>query len=549
MKHLRGILFLGLCLAVPQALLAREDPDWLACDFVPDPQAGSGAQMRWEDDGREAGVASGLYTPSGRAHFDIDGLAACNKVLASPEATQLPPLRRFSLLAARAVHQMAAGDADPALASLDEAAAALPAGLDPLKRARTIDVMLDVLRGVALVTKGDAPAGQALLLKAGTQVRWNSELLGLISTTLDQMPGGRAVSLPLAEQRLLLDAGARADRARSRQAGGDFAGALADWKQIDPPVTAAITDVVPMAGFMSNGRPGFPVQTLDMPRLNAAVLAAAMAGEAETARTWIAEARATASNLKDIVLPPMLQGRNLPNVDRAALADDIANTAALAEAALLFKAGKSDEARAAVLTIGSVRSRPETLQLITRILDQPAPATAWRMQAVRLLFAMLPRYEDRGANALPRGAPSAGLLGGLVGIKLPVADRYGKGSKFWGTAGFRDRAMAEGPNKRPGARTVVFSGTVSPTMVTSEMALLRAAELAVAAGQRYLVILGSRQYQKQQQAYYGGSPIGSPSAAGFQSELDVVFTNAAEARAIEAATVFEALAPVYRPAG
>jgi tetratricopeptide (TPR) repeat protein len=133
-----------------------------------------------------------------------------------------------------------------------------------------------------------------------------------------------------------------------------------------------------------------------------------------------------------------------------------------------------------------------------------------------------------------------------------VSGYNGGSDGFFGTEGYMTRESAA----LPGARTVIFETDQGTAGTNWEMALLRAAELAVREGKSGLVVIDRRVLQKTLITTQYGREI-DRDHEGFVAEVDVVFAdpNALPAglttagwRVLDAAEVVAQLAPVYRPA-
>lgn len=544
---MRSLLLLAALLSAPA--LAREAPEWTYCDFGLDPKAGLMAINRWADNGEARGIAQQLYGGGRYGGFmpasPMDPVTACATALASPDLLPQDWARRVSLLMASAAHRIAAGDT-AALSDLDAAVAAIPPGLDAAERVRSLDAAIAMLRALSLAKAGDAPRSIALIATAAASRPWSAQFQTLGLRMLAALPGGALASAPLIDRQLLLGEEAREARAKSRQAAGDFAGAAADWALVKPGVTEATTVVIPMRGIFVGNTQGWPVQTIDPARVGAAALAAAFAGDAQTARRWLATARAAAAAAPQItgpVLPKGLTGPEFPTIDKAAQDAEYAAHIALVEAAIQFQSGQVAQAQAAVTTLPDMRADPAIVQAISRIAGNPEPPVpaAGDVDA-RLLFAVLPRYEGRDAVPLA-ASESAPFTVGLGGRSFARQRR----NSFSGSAGFfKPAGFKAKPMKSGAGTTVTFTGDASSAFAVEEMTLLRAAELAVAAGKTRLTILARRDYQRTSQLMINGSPSGNATPAGYQSQLDVAFGDAADDRAIAAADVIAALGPLYR---
>jgi hypothetical protein len=147
------------------------------------------------------------------------------------------------------------------------------------------------------------------------------------------------------------------------------------------------------------------------------------------------------------------------------------------------------------------------------------------------LFDSLPETETPGRIAKYKRAKSdfAGYLwGGVSGFKIK-----------------------EHPDE--GYTTVQFVGEASSGSIVEELALLRAADLALNAGRRGLIIVDRRDYQRTQNTMMYGTVLRSD-PIGYESSLDVVLVDPdnlpdrykdVKWRVIDAGAVREQLGQVY----
>lgn len=93
------------------------------------------------------------------------GVEACTAALEDPSLLATQWMRRANLLRARAIHRLADGDADGAIADLDQADALIPADADVYFR-RSLGVDLTIVRAYALALNGERARAYDLALHA-----------------------------------------------------------------------------------------------------------------------------------------------------------------------------------------------------------------------------------------------------------------------------------------------------------------------------------------------------------------------------------------------
>jgi hypothetical protein len=108
------------------------------------------------------------------------------------------------------------------------------------------------------------------------------------------------------------------------------------------------------------------------------------------------------------------------------------------------------------------------------------------------------------------------------------------------TDGFRTKANPDGTTK------VEFIGNTPSSALVQEMTLLRAAEVARAAGKPAFVIVERSDYTRRMTTSRGGVPISSV-AQGFKTELTIrpVDAGVEPERALDAVTIIDTLGPLY----
>jgi hypothetical protein len=153
---------LAVFVSVAAASAARAN-DYLSCDGYGSPgAAGDGMTSMALELGIFNLPGQGTTERSG-AELGVAGVMACDRALA-----QLPAqfwMRKASLLKARALHRLETADgAAPALADLDLAREAVQGHDDPYA-ARSLGLSIDLVRALALRGSGDAAAGSKLALE------------------------------------------------------------------------------------------------------------------------------------------------------------------------------------------------------------------------------------------------------------------------------------------------------------------------------------------------------------------------------------------------
>jgi hypothetical protein len=501
------------------------------------------------------------------------GMEACTAALADDHLLPAYWRRKVNLLQARALHRLELGDAKGALADLDLADAAILDRTDPFF-ARSQGISLGFLRAYALGRAGnqagsEAAASQYLALRpysrqgpfSATVVvgqgsdRKRSEVLEralaqLQPSTIDDIyiymahQGRWAEIIPLYKQ-------LSTPKVRRRIGGGG-------WVQE--------YDVIELIGsnlfwIDRNG-----------------IYAYALATQGRSAEARAALAAATARLDAALVPDPPLKPENNPSqVKIQAAADKIKLQQALAQR------GRAQLGR--LITLVEMRLRVDeggAAGVVQDLAKTPLQQNALGRELATALKARLkadpktPAETLKAVDALTSPPPVIALApvpqkpgaaqrgdANLLLTSLPLPEtpqrmpRYRKAGAgiFVSEAGFSvTRVSTEFTDTwGPDVMGVEFRSLDTNAQVAEEMALLRAADLALQAGKTGVVVLDRHDVQHTvNNTYYGMVMSSVPD--GFSTTLTVVFVDkanpperlkGAEWRVIDARAVFDALSPIY----
>lgn len=509
-------------------------------------------------------LASGGNTLQTKVTVGAAGLTACDAALTHPDLLPKYWLRRASLLRARAVHELAVNKPDAALADLDEVDAIGKAQGDAFYR-RSVIVGANYVRAYALREKGDAAAGEALVLK-----------------TLAERPYNKESTLAA---RLALGSGE--NRASTREAGE--AVARMSPRIIDPVYLEAFDegrfqDVIDL--FDQLQPPKKPPQNLQYDfefqklayenearaeyfkavRTGNYAYALAATGHADEGRAAIQKAR---DRLAEASKPPEPKlGRNgkpkKPNwLDEyhvklmASVAKD-ANEAldGWSRAIDLRVQAESDPTAAFdAFSVGKpIKGRAGADILETIRLKSPPASRDATPSFIEAWNKDLEKDDEKPAEWLTT------LMQTLP--KPEVADQappYREAKRpFLSMKGSYNDLAAEGYREdtdEKGVTTIRVRTLEGSQAVIEEMAVLRAAELALAAGKKGFIVVDRRDTRHSiASTYYGMVMNTTPD--GSSTELDVIFVDPealpagyehAGWRVVDAAAARAALAPIYPP--
>ncbi|KQW66412.1 hypothetical protein ASE17_05940 [Phenylobacterium sp. Root77] len=439
-----------------------------------------------------------------------DAIAACDAVLARPELAEAYWQRRANLLKSRAIHRLSAGDAAGALADLDRAEAAVRSPDDPYYQ-RGLKLGIELARAYAYLLAGDKPAARALAQKAGDQRPY------LRSPTL-----ASALIMARASDRKDVDdalhARGRLDPSDidllflTEMQDGRFADAIALYPQLSPPKT-----------FDSQR---WPFQIVEQDLKNRAVgevywaartgmYAIAMDGLGRTAEARAAMDGGRARLASAAATTPPFMANGYPVKSKY-----LPELAALLNQEMAIQGGTAlDKAEAAFGKVAKTSTSP-------RPFDRPE-------EELRVILNQLP--DSDVAGLIPAYKPAKGT--------------------FWGPAEDDVEGYRERTDSKSGLTTVRMRLRLGSAAVGEEMALLRAAELAAAAGRDGIVIIERRDFHHTFATTYNNIP-GAAVPTGYSTELDVAFVDRSNLpepyrqaawRVLDANDVRRTLTPLYPP--
>lgn len=481
-------------------------------------------------------------------------VAACTRALASPRLLPTQRLRKAHLLRARATGYIEAGDMEKALADLDAAQAAAGELAQDRFYARSMGVSLSLLRAVILAQQGDT-AGAVALARAAAEARpYALQVQRSAATLIDyaRAQGGEDPSPWGAFERLSGEGGrsaflSEADLGNYRNALALQPGVQAEW-----PTAPLQADEV----FATEGNFGKLTSALIVGLHGA--YARAATGDGAAAREQLAEVRKRLEAARPTAAG---QGALAPFVDSRI---QLLNT-------YVEVRGRQIEARVAVL-----EGRP--LEAVGMMVANPLPSDAASIDLIRALKAALPekeaalapdpapivaklaearRKELRGvarwvliAPETPRSVVDyeksrpqilSALLGGALSFGTTLLGGIKRGD------GFRTTDNPDGTVK------VEFVGNTPSAPLVQEMTLLRAAEVARAAGKPGFVIVDRQDFSRRMTTTRYNVEVSSV-PTGFKTELTIRYVEpgAPPPRALDATAIIDALGPLYyedKPAG
>lgn len=497
-----------------------------------------------QDDGMRGEPSRPSYLPS----YATPALkiAACDRALASERLLPTQTLRRAHLLRARAATYLQSGEPAKALADLDLAQRTAAAQAGDRFYQRSMGVSFDLLRGLAYGQLGDADRAATFARAAMAARPYSSQVQELGGEIIHAVADGQNGARPDWSLAMRLDPSAAASVLLREAEIGNFAGALAlrpsvvlDWPAKAPPVGTSI-----LTG--SNG--GLGLMTAMVVSLQTAYAYAAT-GSPDKAKAELAEVR---SRIKGLQPASAESGKPAAFNLATLLGAAVESKAKQVEARVAVAEGRFGDAIAAM--VGAPLPKDAATVELLRALKASAPAkeaalvpdagsfaidaTKRRRDSLGKLAtrALIAPETPRAVVDYERSRPN--ILGALVGGALSM------GTSLLGGIdrldGFRSIDNADGTTK------VEFTGNTPSAVLVQEMTLLRAAELAHAAGKPAFVIVARKDYSRTMRMMRGGAEISS-TPTGFKTEMTIRYLDSAEAspRALNALAVIDALGPLY----
>jgi len=552
-----------LVLLVPSAALADASSEqYRGCDGYGAASDDGDGMTRW------ASVLL-IFNPPGYGNTERhastagdQGIADCNAALADLPAKHW--MRKVSLLRARALHRLDDDDTANALADLDAADAVAKEHDDPFFT-RSLGVGLDITRAYITRRAGNQAAAETMALDAIAERPFSRQVVAsaLIAmgpktseANLTQGIEDIARIVPTTVDELFLRA---FDEEHFDQAIALYPGLVAPREIGDLNISADDLTERQWRDFRTK-------ELFATSRAGAYAYALAATGKAGQARAALADARAMLA--ADCADPPPLSDKDAKDSDKVAVYQgtldihkrmsgeggkvlDHWNT--LVEARLSLADGKAMEVLKAIPGYGLAAdgAGADLIDAVFAALPKKARPKTSPADTIRAkIAAALSQGREPGSDVLVRTLPDA-----------ETADRvpdYSQASKplFASRQSAADLTMdgyTSDPPDADGAVAVGFRAEASTQAMVEECALLRAAELARAAGKKGMIVTGRFDTKFETTTTYYGTPLRSD-PNGYRTMIEVVFVDPAALpekfqgapwRVLDADAVYAALAPVY----
>lgn len=496
-----------------------------------------------QDDGMRGAASTGRFASLfGDRSASVE---ACTRALASPRLLPTQGLRRAHLLRARAAAHLQASAPALAIADLDQADAAAATLASDRFFQRSMAVSITLLRALAKAQADDLPSAMPLA-QAAMRARPYSLQVQQVAAGLLQAarPAGAASGSPwLSVSRL--DPGYGSTALIKEAEVGNFAGVLSlrpavtlDWPAEPPkPLSFALPDT---------GMQGMLAALLVSLHTS---YARAATGDAAGARRDLAEAKARMAALRPVntgtpasVVPALWTGIDKYTETRARQIEARIAVAegrpAEAVAALVASPMPRDAATVDLLKALKAAMPGKDAALVPDAAPFEAESLADRRKSLIALVtaALIAPENPRAVVDYERARPN--ILGALVAGALSMGTSLLGGIDR--TDGFRSTTNPDGTIK------VEFIGNTPSSALVQEMTLLRAAEVARAAGKAAFVIVARKDFSRNLTTTQYGTQISSV-PTGYKTELTIRPVDAGfePARALDATAIIDSLGPLY----
>ena len=538
-KSFAGLGLASLALAVAAPVHAGTSDDFAGCDGLKKPKR--------SDDGMrgEASISSWRFGNMSNPQKTID---SCNRALESGKLRPEQTLRRAHVMRARGAARLELGDKEGALADFTAAEKAGAEYAGDFFYQRSMGVSLDLLKAIVLNDTGKRDEALALAEKA-LATRPYALAVQRVATMLragnDETPADSEIWRQLGQ----IDPATRSLSANLAQGGEDLASLAASAGE--PSVT--MPEAPSMQTILQNGGNATALigaYTAPVAMAMKTAYALAANGNAEAARGWVEAARAAvapatpdedgkkknpglANMLTDLAKTSVFQPMEAMVDARIAVSEGrLADAAAALDGRKLHSAAVTDELYAAYSAAAEAAGGDApALPPLGEKLERKAPGLA------QLADSLLMRPEsERKLIDYQKSRPN--ILGALVG------GAFSLGTSLLGgiprTAGFEETENEDGSVK------VEYTGNTTSGAVVQEMTLLRAAEIAQAAGKSHFHITGRQDFQRYlTMTQYGIEQ--SRTLTGYKTDMAITLldTGDGQPHAVDAVAIIDRLGPIY----
>lgn len=445
--------------------------------------------------------------------------------------------RRAALLRSRAKFYVAGKQHKAALADL-EAITAIERPDVPYSR--SFAVSLNMLRALAYMEAGRRDDAAAAAYRAMQARPWSvrvAQFAFSLSSLRTNIPAGEK---PFWDNLVRLDPDYFEKRAVNLVRAGDWKFALNDWQSVKPAPGEIGQAYVNVPNVRVTGAPGIPVTGVNIGRTAQAAIAAYVAGRPDLADAWLAKAKVGINMPHEATR--FERDFNITIKPEEQLAE-LNKWMGLFEAAAFM--GKGDAASAAnkLEALSEMPVSQTTLALMRTVVEKLPPKSHDHLRS--LLSQVEEQFQlDSNEQYVSKFDP-AQLLDEIPDHEeVMLANPYQTAVKFLKANGFYVKVAKDGKTAE-----VSFFGNKSHPFAIGDMALLRAADLAVEQGKPAFRITSSNDFVQTSTMTMYGTPVGPTTVAGHSTKLKIEFVDPSVSKGsadiIQATDVQAGLGPIY----
>lgn len=558
-SHLAACCVAALLVAAP-AFADASSEQYRGCD-------GYGAASSEGDGMTEHATFFFIFNPIGYGNTDRANTKTGNAAAADCDAalSDLPPvhwMRKVSLLRARAMHRLEAGNTAAALEDLDLAEATAKNSTDPLYL-RSLGWGLKVARAYALRVSGDQAKASVIAMQALAERPLTRQ--SVYSVLQAMGPGANPADIDAVKKDIARLVPTQVDDLFLHALEeGRMADVIALYPNLTPPTE--IGDIyLPSADLQARQWRDYRyAQLFKSTRAGIYAYALAATGQADAARTALqAEKTRLAA---DTAPPPPLSAKDAKDSDLVAVHQGTIDIRARSAAEgnkfleewsqevdlrILIAQGKIAEAEKSLQSVKLLRSWASVELLDSLEARLPKHPQTHLSAALRAQLATEDPYVPMTSpEKLLRSLPEAETKHRIPDYSEASKPWFGDGPKRALVSGEGYRVGVTGPD---GVTVVRFNGGMAaPSALVEEMALFRAADFALSSGKKGFVIVDREDIKSTVTSTYYGVPTRTD-PMGFEVALSVVLVDPAAPQApyqsapwriIDAQAVEDALAPL-----
>lgn len=445
--------------------------------------------------------------------------------------------RRAALLRSRAKFYVAVRQHKAALSDLDVIAAIEK---PDIPYSRSFAVSLNMIRALAYMGAGRRDDATSAAYKAMQARPWSprvAQFAFVLSSLRSKIPAGEK---PIWDNLVRLDPDYFEKRAGNLVRAGDWKDAINDWQSVKPAPGEIGQAYINVPNVQVTGAPGIPVTGVNIGRTAQAAIAAYVAGRPDLANAWLAKAKVGINTPHEATR--FERDFNIAMKPEERLAE-LNKWTGLFEAAAFMGKGEAESAANKLEALPEMPFSQTTLALMRTVGEKLPPNSHDHLRS--LLSQVEEQFQlDRNEQYVSKFDP-AQLLDEIPDHEeVMLANPYQTAVKFLKANGFSAKVAQDGKTA-----DVSFFGNKSHPFAIGEMALLKAADLAVERGQPAFRVISNDDFVQTSTMTMYGRPVGPAKVTGHSTKLKIEFVDHSVSQGsvdiIQAADVQAALGPIY----